>query len=141
MYIHLYSLLAIKLTINNKHQRWYLIFASVSILNMYVVHDLNSLNAYTSCTVHEQDSIVPRLQLHTCYCFCAIQHITSYVHTLLKCYYQVYHKISWVTLQAHVCKCQVKFELYCINAFTNRRPDLIFKQFSKTNTNCIAVAE
>ena len=33
---------------------------AVSILNMYVVHDLNGLDTYTLCTVHEQDSVVVR---------------------------------------------------------------------------------
>ena len=35
-------------------------FAVVIVLNTYVVHDSNSLNAYTLCTVHEQDSVVVR---------------------------------------------------------------------------------
>ena len=48
------------LTIINASSYWYPIFAAVSILIMYVVHDLNSLDAYTSCTVHEQDSVVAR---------------------------------------------------------------------------------
>ena len=38
--------------------------AAVSALNMYIVNDdqlyLNSLDAYTSCIVHKQDSVVGR---------------------------------------------------------------------------------
>ena len=43
---------------NNKHKHLDPILAAVSVLNTYVVHDLNSLDAYTSCTVHKQDSVV-----------------------------------------------------------------------------------
>ena len=35
-------------------------FAAVTVLNTYNVHDLNSLDTYSSCTVHEQDSVVAR---------------------------------------------------------------------------------
>ena len=62
------------LTTNNKYQHWYTLFAAVSILNVYVVHDLNGLDA---CTVHEQDSIVESNERR------------NYVHTLvllLACY-------------------------------------------------------
>ena len=37
-----------------------MILTAVSVLNMYIVHDLNGLDANTSCTVHEQDSVVAR---------------------------------------------------------------------------------
>ena len=37
-------------------------FAAVVVLNTYIFHDLNSLDAYTLCTVHEQDSVVARHQ-------------------------------------------------------------------------------
>ena len=30
------------------------------VLNMYIVHNLNGLDAYTLCTVDEQDSVVAR---------------------------------------------------------------------------------
>ena len=43
---------------DNKHQRWDPILTSVSVLNTYVVHDLNGLDAYILCIVHEQDSVV-----------------------------------------------------------------------------------
>ena len=33
---------------------------AVPILNMYVVHDLNGLDACTLCTPHEQDLVVAR---------------------------------------------------------------------------------
>ena len=46
--------------INNKCQHWDLILPAVSVLNTYVVHDLNSLDANTLCTVHEQDSVMAR---------------------------------------------------------------------------------
>ena len=36
-------------------------------------------------------------KLRTCYCSCAIQHITWYVHTSFMCYTQVFWKISRVT--------------------------------------------
>ena len=68
-----------KLTTNNKHQHWDSILAAVSVLNMYVVHDLNSLDAYTLCMVHEQDYSVGEAQdnkLHSYYyCLHAIQHV------------------------------------------------------------------
>ena len=48
------------LTTNSKHQHWDPIPAAVSILNTYVVHYLNGLNIYASCTVLEQDSVVAR---------------------------------------------------------------------------------
>ena len=32
----------------------------VSVLNTYNVHDLNGLDAYTLCTVHEQESVMAR---------------------------------------------------------------------------------
>ena len=35
-------------------------FATVTILNMYIVHDLNGLDAFTLHTVHEQDLMVVR---------------------------------------------------------------------------------
>ena len=35
-------------------------FAAVAVLNTDVVHDLNSLDAYTLSTVHEHDSVVVR---------------------------------------------------------------------------------
>ena len=35
------------ITTNNKHQYWDPMLAAVSILNTYVVHDLNGLNSYT----------------------------------------------------------------------------------------------
>ena len=35
-------------------------FAAVAVLNMYAVHDLNDMGAYTLCTVHEQDLVVAR---------------------------------------------------------------------------------
>ena len=46
------------LTTDNKCQHWDTIFAAVSALNTYIVHDLNGLDAYTLFTVHEQDSMV-----------------------------------------------------------------------------------
>ena len=48
------------LTTNNKRQHWDPIIAAVYVLNMYSVHDLNNLDAYTLCPVHEQDSVVAR---------------------------------------------------------------------------------
>ena len=35
-----------------------MMLAAVSVLNMYIVHDLNGLDTNTSCTVHKQDSVV-----------------------------------------------------------------------------------
>ena len=46
--------------IHSLYQYWDLILAAVSVLNMYIVHDLNSLDTYTLCTVHEQHSLVTR---------------------------------------------------------------------------------
>ena len=47
-------------------------FAAVAVLNMYAVHDLSSLDAYTLRIVHEQNSVVARGKtmcalLLTCY--------------------------------------------------------------------------
>ena len=46
---------------------------AVSVLKMYIVHDLNSLDAYTLCIVHEQDVVVVRHK-RTNY-KCAIAHV------------------------------------------------------------------
>ena len=35
-------------------------FTAVTTLNTYIVHDLNGFDSYTSCTMHEQDSVVTR---------------------------------------------------------------------------------
>ena len=35
-------------------------FAAVAALSTCIVHHLNGLDTYTSCTVHEQDSVVAR---------------------------------------------------------------------------------
>ena len=48
------------LTTSNKCQCQDLILAAVSVLNIHIVHDLNSLGAYAACTVHEQNSMVAR---------------------------------------------------------------------------------
>ena len=70
------------LTTYNKHNHWDPILAAVSVFNMYIVHDnqlyLNGLDAYTSCTVHEQDSMVTRHE-------CAIQLITYIANTCIAC--------------------------------------------------------
>ena len=75
------------LTTNNKRQHWDPIFATVSALNTYVLNDLNNLDAYTLCTVHEQDSMVVRhgtsnymhaiacVLLLVCYIACNIIHV------------------------------------------------------------------
>ena len=53
-------MLFINSPLNSKCQGWYLVLV-VSILNILsIVHDLNGLDAYTSCTVHKQDSVVLR---------------------------------------------------------------------------------
>ena len=78
------------LTTNSKHQHWDLILAAVSILNAYVVHYLNGLNAYTLCTVLEQDSVVVRHERtnYTCaiarmlYTACNVIHVYI-AHVLL----------------------------------------------------------
>ena len=41
------------LTTDNKHEHWVPILTAVSVLNTYSVHDLNGLDTYNSCTVHE----------------------------------------------------------------------------------------
>ena len=45
---------------NEKCQLWDLILAAVSVLNMYIVHDLNGLNACTLWIVHKQCSVTER---------------------------------------------------------------------------------
>ena len=35
-------------------------FAPVAVLNIYALHDLNGLDAYSSCSVYEQDSVVAK---------------------------------------------------------------------------------
>ena len=66
------------LTTNIQCKRWDSILAAVSISNMYVVHNLNCLDTYTSCTVHVEDSVVVRHKRtnYMCYYSHAIQHIT-----------------------------------------------------------------
>ena len=68
---------------NNKHQHWDLILAAMSILNAYIIHDLNGLDSYTSYTVHEQDSVVARHEKINYTCSHALQHVTRYVHIFL----------------------------------------------------------
>ena len=67
------------LTTNNKHQHWDPILAVVSILNTYIVHDLNSLDTYTLYIMHEWDSIVARHERTNYMCAIAcvlyLQHI------------------------------------------------------------------
>ena len=88
------------LTINDKYhiaRTW--CFAAVTILSMYVVHGLYSLDTYTLRTVHEQDSVVARHK-RTNYTYaiaCTLQHVTWYGHRLLMCYSQVSCKITRVT--------------------------------------------
>ena len=36
---------------------------AVAVLNTYNVYDLNSLDAYTLCTVHEQEPVVARHEI------------------------------------------------------------------------------
>ena len=73
------------LTTNNKHQCWDLILAAVSVSDIYVFHNLNSLDVYTLCIVHEQHSVVARHKrvnyIAICYWSCAIQHVIHmYIH-------------------------------------------------------------
>ena len=104
------------LTTNSKHQHWDLILAAVSILNAYVVHYLNGLNAYTLCTVLEQDSVVVRHERtnYTCaiarmlYTACNVIHV--YIARVLLT------RTSWNfssdSASTHM-QCQVKIKLYC----------------------------
>ena len=48
-------------------------FAAVAVLNTYVVHDLNNLDAYSLRTVHKQDSMVVR------------HNRINYMHAILAC--------------------------------------------------------
>ena len=66
------------LTTNNKHQCYDSIHAAVSILNTYIANDLNGLDTYTLCTVHEHDSVVASHERtnYTRDIACTIQHIT-----------------------------------------------------------------
>ena len=51
----------------------YIIPAAVSVLNTHIVHDLNGLDTYTLCTLHERDSVVARHErTNMCYCLRAI---------------------------------------------------------------------
>ena len=46
------------LTTNNEYLYCDPILAAMSILNTYVVHNLNDLDSYALFTVHEQDSVM-----------------------------------------------------------------------------------
>ena len=101
------SLCTYTLTTNNKRQFWGPILATVSVLNMYVVYDLNSLDTYTLCTAHEQDSVVMRhrgqttcVLLLTCYTAHNVIHMCIARIQLGFC-----HKISKATILAHTCNC------------------------------------
>ena len=96
---------------NNKRHCWDPIPAAVSVLNTYVVYGLNGLDSYTLYTVHEQDSVVEGFERRNY--MRAIAHVAWYVCTLLVCNSWVSCIISWATLLAHTCKCQVSVELYC----------------------------
>ena len=39
---------------------WTQYFAAMALLNTYVVHNLNSLDTYTSLTVHDQELVAAR---------------------------------------------------------------------------------
>ena len=60
-------------------------FAVVAILNTYVVHDLNSLDAYTLCTVHEHNSVVARLERINCICAIAYVLCSTLRDTCIHC--------------------------------------------------------
>ena len=62
------------LTNNNKCQRWDWILCGCGCIKyIHVVHDLNSLDAYTLHTVHDQDWVVARHKSKTY--MCAIAHV------------------------------------------------------------------
>ena len=50
-----------------------MILADVSVVNVYIVHELNGLDSYALCTVHEQDSVVARYEWLNY--MCAIAHM------------------------------------------------------------------
>ena len=68
------TILSMCYAINNKCRHWDPILAAVSILNTFVVHDLNGLDAYTLCTVHEQDPVMARHERrnYTCAIACML---------------------------------------------------------------------
>ena len=85
-------------------------FAAMAALNVYVVHDLNSLDTYTLCTVHEQDSVVARHErknYHMLLLVCYTAHIVirAYIaHMLLMSILQNFSSNSHAG---------VKFKLSC----------------------------
>ena len=95
-------------------QHWDPILAAVSISNMYVLHDLNNSDPYTSCSMYEQDSVVARHERtnYMCTIACVLQHRKRDMCTLLTCNLWVSCTISWVTLIAHACNCHISTELY-----------------------------
>ena len=62
-----------------------LYFGATSVLNMYVVHDLNNFDAYTVCTVHELDLVVVRHKRTQYICAVGIAHnmICAYIDRVL----------------------------------------------------------
>ena len=76
---------------------------------MYIVHDLNNLDAYTLCPVHEQDSVLARHER------------VNYTHAIACVIYtahSVIHASMCVYCSCAICKytcANVKFkiELYC----------------------------
>ena len=71
-------------------------FAAVAILNMYIDHDLNGLDAYTLHTVHEQDLTVVRHE--------GTNYTIANVHVLYSKLRDTYKHCSHAT-----CKYLVKF--------------------------------
>ena len=69
------------LIISNSPETRYLV--AVAILNTYIVHDLNSLDAYTLHTVHEQDSMVVRHERKTT---CVLLLVCYTAHNVIHAY-------------------------------------------------------
>ena len=59
-------------------------FAALSVLNMYVVHDLNGLDACTLYTVHEEDLELVRHERTNYTCMLVLMCYTE--HTLIRAY-------------------------------------------------------
>ena len=89
--------------------------SAVSVLNTCFVHNMYSLDAYTSCIVHEQYLVVTR---HEEQATCVLL-LTSYTASNMTCVYIAHVQltsISWNFLSEPLCQhmlANVKYKLSC----------------------------
>ena len=84
------------------------ILAAVSILNTYIVHDLNGLDANTLCTVHEQDPVMARHERRN-YTRAIVHMLYNIIHAYIA-HMQLPRFLEQLCLHMHA---NIKFQLSC----------------------------